>query len=291
MTTPDDRSGSSLFGSLCMNDLRPFGALAPSGFAQWVIERTRAMPPRWVGRRLAMGMRHVALWLMKRDPVDLETFGIRMRLYPYNNICEKRILFTPQYFDPQELELLEKRITDGFTFVDIGANVGWYSLFVASRAGASARILALEPQPEIFDRLTYNIRLNPFGTVKAVACAVADKTGELTLFLDRRNRGESSVKIVGSSPSDTLRVPAVTLLDLLRREGFARVDAVKLDVEGAEDLILAPFFRDAPASLHPSLLVVEDGRDKWQTDLPVLLEQHGYRLVLQTRLNLVYERA
>jgi len=274
-----------------MNDLRPFGALAPSGLSQWVIERTRALPQSWAGRRLAMALRHVALGFMKREPVDLETFGIRMRLYPYNNICEKRILFTPQYFDPQELELLEKRITDGFTFVDIGANVGWYSLFVASRAGASARVLALEPQPEIFDRLTYNIRLNPFGTVKAVACAVADKTGELTLFLDRRNRGESSVKIVGSSPSDTLRVPAVTLLDLLQREGFARVDAVKLDVEGAEDLILAPFFRDAPVSLHPSLLILEDGRDKWQTDLPVLLEQHGYRLVLQTRLNLVYERA
>ncbi len=274
-----------------MNDLRPFGALAPSGFSQWVIERTRALPQSWAGRRLAMGLRHLALGFMKRGPVDLETFGIRMRLYPYNNICEKRILFTPQYFDPEELELLEKRVSDNFTFVDIGANVGWYSLWVASRAGASARILALEPQPEIFDRLTYNIRLNPFGTIKAVACAVADKTGELTLFLDPKNRGESSVKIVGSSPSDTLRVPAVTLLDLLRREGFTRVDAVKLDVEGAEDLILDPFFRDAPASLHPSLFIIEDGRDKWQADLPKLLEGHGYRLALQTRLNLVYEKA
>lgn len=274
-----------------MNDLGPFGALAPSGFVQWVIERTRALPQGWAARRLAMGLRHVALRVMKRGPVDLETFGIRMRLYPYNNICEKRILFTPQYFDPQELELLAKRISDHFTFVDIGANVGWYSLFVASRAGSSARILALEPQPEIFDRLTYNIRQNPFGTIKAVACAVADKTGDLTLFLDPKNRGESSVKIVGSSPSDTLRVPAVTLLDLLRREGFAHVDAVKLDVEGAEDLILDPFFRDAPASLHPSLFIIEDGRDKWQIDLPKLLESRGYRLILQTRLNLVYERA
>ncbi|HZH52428.1 MAG TPA: FkbM family methyltransferase [Microvirga sp.] len=274
-----------------MNDLRPFGALAPTGFAQWAIERTRALPQGWAARRMAMMLRRVALGFMKREPVDLETYGIRMRLYPYNNICEKRILFTPQYFDPQELAVLEKRISDRFTFIDIGANVGWYSLYVASRAGAGARILALEPQPEIFDRLTYNIRQNPFGTVKAVACAVADKTGELTLFLDPRNRGESSVKIVGSSQSDTLRVPAVTLLDLLRREGFDHVDAIKLDVEGAEDLILDPFFRDAPASLHPSLLVIEDGRGQWQIDLPKLLKSHGYRLILQTRLNLVFEKA
>ena len=134
----------------------------------------------------------------------------------------------------------------------MGANVGWYALFVAQEAGPPrARILAVEPQPDIFDRLTYNIRQNPFGTIKAVACAVADKTGELTLFLDPRNKGESSVKIVGSSQTDAIRVPAVTLLDLLSREGFTDVDAIKLDVEGAEDLILDPFFRDAPASLYP----------------------------------------
>ena len=131
----------------------------------------------------------------------------------------------------------------------------------------ATRILAVEPQPEIFDRLTYNIRQNPFGTIKAVDCAVADKTGELTLFLDPRNRGESSVKIVGSSQTDAIRVPAVTLLELLNREGFAQVDAIKLDVEGAEDLDPRPFFRDAPAALYPALFIIEDGRERWQIDL------------------------
>src|SRR3712207_7301176 len=62
------------------------------------------------------------------------------------------------------------------------------------------------------DRLVYNIGQNPFGTVKAVACAVADKAGNLTMFVDPRNRGESSVKIVGAGDEDTMRVPAVTLL-------------------------------------------------------------------------------
>ncbi|MCB5176611.1 MULTISPECIES: FkbM family methyltransferase [Microvirga] len=274
-----------------MNDPRPFGTYAPSGFTRWAIERTRALSGGWAARRLAFLLRRLAVRSLRGAPLDVETLGARMRLYPYNNVCEKRILFTPQFFDPQELALLETRIKEGFAFVDVGANVGGYALFVAARAGRSARILALEPQPEIFDRLTYNIRQNPFGTIKAIACAVADKTGELTLFLDPRNKGESSVKIVGSSQSNAVRVPAVTLLDLLRRENFDRVDAVKIDVEGAEDLILDPFFRDAPASLHPSLIVIEDGRDQWQIDLPKLLEGHGYRLILQTRLNLVYEKA
>jgi FkbM family methyltransferase len=274
-----------------MTDSLPFGAYAPTGFAHWAIERTRGLRPGWATLRLALALRHVATRALGGAPVDIETFGARMRLYPYNNVCEKKALFTPQFFDPEEFEVLARHIGDGFTFVDVGANVGVYSLFVAARAGPKARILAVEPQPEVFDRLTYNIRQNPFGTVKAVACAVADKLGELTLFLDAHNRGESSVKIVGSSQGDTVRVPAVSLLDLLEREGFSAIDAIKLDVEGAEDLILDPFFRDAPESLYPSLFLIEDGRDQWQIDLPKLLEGKGYRLSRQTRLNLVFERA
>jgi FkbM family methyltransferase len=273
-----------------MTDPRPFGTHAPSGFARWAIERTRALPNRWAARRMAHLLRRLAIQSLRGAPVDTEALGARMRLYPYNNICEKKVLFTPQFFDPEELGQLKSAIRDGFTFVDVGANVGAYSLFVAAQAGLGARILAVEPQPDVFDRLAYNIRQNPFGTIKAVACAVADKTGELTLFLDPRNKGESSVKIVGSSQAPMIRVPAVTLLELLTSEGFTRLDALKLDVEGAEDLILDPFFRDAPASLHPALIIIEDGRERWQTDLGRLLAAQGYRLTAKTRLNLIYER-
>jgi len=274
-----------------MTDPRPFGAHAPRGFARWVIERTRTLPNRWPARRLAFMLRRMAINALRGAPVDTEALGVRMRLYPYNNICEKKVLFTPQYFDADELAILEGRIEDGFSFVDIGANVGAYSLFVAARAGPKARILAVEPQPDVFDRLTYNIRQNPFGTIKAVACAIADKAGELTLFLDPRNKGESSVKIVGPTQTGMVRVPAVTLLELLREEGFTRIDAMKLDVEGAEDLILDPFFRDAPESLYPAFFIIEDGRGQWQMDLPELLESKGYRLLVHTQLNLLYERA
>lgn len=273
-----------------MTDPRPFGTHAPSGFARWAIERTRALPNRWAARRMAHLLRRLAIQSLRGAPVDTEALGARMRLYPYNNICEKKVLFTPQFFDPEELGQLRSAIREGFTFVDIGANVGAYSLFVAAQAGLGARILAVEPQPDVFDRLAYNIRQNPFGTIKAVACAVADKTGELTLFLDPRNKGESSVKIVGSSHAPMIRVPAVTLLELLTSEGFTRLDALKLDVEGAEDLILDPFFRDAPASLHPALIIIEDGRARWQTDLGRLLAAQSYRLARRTRLNLIYER-
>lgn len=269
----------------------PYGTFAPKGLVRFILTRTRAMAGGWASRRLIFAMRRLAVRLLDGRPVDVETLGARMRLFPYNNVCEKRVLFTPQFFDAEERALLASRIGDGFTFVDIGANVGAYALFVAALAGPRARILAVEPQPDIFDRLTFNISQNPFGTVKAVDCAVADKTGELTLFLDPRNSGESSVRVIGSSQSRSIRVPAITLLDLLRNEGFTRLDAVKLDVEGAEDIILGPFFENAPDSLLPRLVILENGSGQWQLDLPALLEANGYRRIAQTRLNFVYERA
>jgi FkbM family methyltransferase len=275
-----------------MNDSRPFGDFAPSGITRWVIDRTRGLPEGWAGRRVALMLRHLAMKMLNGLPLDLETFGVRMRLYPYKNVCERRILFTPQYFDADELKILTDRIRPGFTFIDVGSNVGWYALFLAQEAGTAVatRILAVEPQPEIFDRLIYNIRQNPSSTIKAVDCAVADKTGELTLFLDPRNRGEASLKIVNSSQTDAIRVPAVTLIELLNREGLAHVDAIKLDVEGAEDLVLDPFFREAPAALYPALFIVANVPERWQIDVIGLLTSKGYRQVLETKMNLVFER-
>ncbi|KQO66116.1 MULTISPECIES: FkbM family methyltransferase [unclassified Methylobacterium] len=275
-----------------MKDTQPYGTYAPTGLVARIARQTgRISYASWAGRRLALFLRRVAIGLLRGAPLDVERYGARMRLYPYNNNCEKKVLFTPQFFDPEERALLRAKLQPGCTFLDIGANIGAYALFVAAFAGPRARILAVEPQPDVFDRLTYNIAQNPFGTVKAVACAVADKAGELTLFVDPRNRGESSLKIVGTNEGAQIRVPAVPLLDLALGEGIARIDAMKLDVEGAEDLILEPFLRAAPASLHPRLLIVENGTDQWQIDLPALLEQHGYRRIARTRLNLIFERA
>jgi FkbM family methyltransferase len=162
----------------------------------------------------------------------------------------------------------------------------------------SARIRSSSPRgpttrrgsSAIHARLLANIRLNGFTTIKAVDCAVADRAGELTLFIDAKNSGESSLKIVAAGGAEPIKVKARRLIDLVRDEGLERLDAIKLDVEGAEDLILDPFFADAPETLFPSLLIVENATGRWQIDLPDLLDRHGYRKIAETRLNLVFER-
>lgn len=275
-----------------------FGAKDPDDFTRRIIRWTRKMPENWLGKRIAFLLRKIAILRLRGEPVDVEAMGARFRLYPFNNVCEKRILFTPQYFDAAERAMLAAHVAQvkaqgrPYHFIDIGANVGGYSLAVAAQAQGAAKILAVEPQPDVFDRLCFNIAANPGCKVKAIAAAVADRNGELTLFLDARNKGESSVRRVGFEPGrgSSVTVPARTLQHLMGEEGFDRLDAMKLDVEGAEDLILVPFFREAPESLWPDLVVIEDGRDSWPADLVGLFEKSGYKVLSETRLNLILAR-
>lgn len=278
-------------GQGAAQDTAPFGTYAPTPMQARLIAFARRQPETWLGKRLAFLARRLVM-LGLDHPLDVEVFGQKMRLNPFNNVSEKRILFTPQYFDQAEREILRERVGENFVFVDIGANVGGYSLFVAGQAGRGARILAIEPQPIVFDRLVYNIGLNPTGTIKAIACALADKEGEMTLFLPARNKGEASVKYVGTPGGDdrSVQVPARTLMSLLAQENIDHIDAMKIDVEGAEDLILVPFLAEAPRPLLPRLMIIENARDRWETDCIALLQKAGYRQTAETRLNLVMER-
>jgi FkbM family methyltransferase len=270
----------------------PYGTYAPRGILRAILNLTRKLPNNWMGKRVSFFLRRFGIIALKGKPVDITALGAYMRLFPYNNVCEKRILFTQQYFDAEELDVLKSRMKPKFHFIDIGANIGAYTLFVAANSGQGARILAIEPQDDIFARLVYNISLNPFGTVKAISCAVADKDGELTLFVDARNKGESSVKIVsGDRGAGNVRVPAKRLLTILMEEKFERLDAAKLDVQGAEDLILDIFFQEAPASLWPSLLIIEHGDTRWSVDIPDMLLKQGYEVIATTKNNQIYERS
>lgn len=273
------------------NDLSAFGRHAPRGWLAGLVRVARLCSTDWAGRRLAYALRAIAIRALRGQPLDIESLGARMRLYPGNNVAEKNLLFTPQYFDPQERRLLAEKLGADFVFIDIGANVGGYALFAAAQGGTRARVLAIEPQADVFERLVFNVRQNAFANVKALECAVADRDGEITLFVDAANKGETSMRLVGThGAGSAVRVPAKALGTIVADEGYDRIDAIKLDVEGAEDLILEAFFRDVAPRHWPRLLIVEDAPGRWAIDLPALIAAQGYVAILKTRTNVVYER-
>src|SRR2546425_4033275 len=125
-----------------------FGALVPGSFDRAVIASTSRLPDNWLGLRLAIALRRlVTMRLAYPDgALDVVRWGLRLRLHPRDNGCEKNLLFTPQMYEPTELAMLVANIdrakAEGrdYVFIDIGANVGLFSFFVASYAGKRVRI-------------------------------------------------------------------------------------------------------------------------------------------------------
>lgn len=276
-----------------MQDEQPaFGHYRPRGLMAGLIAVTGACSGDWLGKRRAHLLRSIGMAALRGRPLDLAPLGARMRLYPAGNNVEKRLAFTPQYFDAAERDYLCGILREDIVFVDVGADIGGYALFVAARAGGRARILAVEPQPDIFERLVFNIRQNGFATVKALACAVSDRDGPVTLFVNPKDSGETSMRTVNAhARGRQLIVQGRTLAGLIAEEGLARIDVMKLDIEGAEALVLGPFFEDAPPRLWPEVLIVDEASGRFGVDLPALFERCGYAVVRRTATNIIYRRS
>jgi FkbM family methyltransferase len=275
-----------------MNDA-PFGALAPNPFDRAIMALTGRMPDNWAGLKLAMALRRlVTMRMEKAAALDVERWRLRMRLHPRDNGCEKNLLFTPQMYEPPEREELAREIAGvtgrPFVFVDIGANVGLFSLFVASTARA-ARILAIEPEPGNFARLAFNIAANPGLPITPLALALGETEGTASIMLNARDRGGTRM-VADGAQAGGVEVRCRPLLAVIAEAGLTGIDALKIDVEGAEDKVLVPFFRDAPAELWPRLIVIEDSSAEWSTDLFALLASKGYHASSRSRQNVMLRR-
>jgi len=275
------------------NDLSPFGAHRPRGLIRRLLDYTRNAGTHWLAQRSALVARGIGLRRLRATPVDVtvEPIAARMRLYPFNDACEKRLLFTPQYTDRDERAFVAAQIRSDMTFLDVGAGCGATSLFVALRAGPGARILAVEPQPVLYERMVFNLRQNDAPSIKALNCAAADSDGEVVLFFNPFDLSESSIRMVSvEGGGGQTRVAVKSLATLAREAGFGAIDLLKLDIEGAEDLALEPFLTGEPEDLWPRALILAFSPGKWDADLCGLLDSRGYRRIARSRSYLFYQR-
>lgn len=222
--------------------------------------------------------------------MDVLVWGLRLRLRTRGNVSEARLLFMPRFWEPREREILRVRARPGFVFVDAGANVGGYACWVHSLLQGDCTILAVEPDPDLQERLAFNVAANRTN-IRLRRMALGVEAGTLLLRVDPRNRGEN--RVVQAPLPDGARyvaVPVITLLALAVEEGLPRIDALKIDVEGMELPVLGAFFRDAPPHLWPRLILMEHHDTPEHRTLEGSLRHLGYRPCLRTRLNLAMER-
>jgi FkbM family methyltransferase len=218
--------------------------------------------------------------------VDLEVWGLNLRLRSRGNLSEQRLILMPQFLDTTEREALADFLRDGGVFFDIGANAGVYSLWIASLRNPAIHGEAFEPDPELCGLLTANLAANAIANIHLNNCALGRSEGSVVLVSGAGNKGENRVESAASGETG-LSVTMTTLPAFLAAKNIARIDALKIDVEGHEVDVLEPLFTGAPRTTWPRLLICEVTHDG-DHRLGDLLARNGYTLSANGRLNGIY---
>lgn len=177
--------------------------------------------------------------------------GFSIRVDPTDYAVGHTISLTGTY-EPEVTATVRSLLREGSTFVDAGANVGWFSMLAGGVVGPSGRVVAVEPNPTNCALARRSAEDNGYHNVQVFTAALSDRAGVVALETDGSNG--RMVPVDGPPPQPvraSFVVAACTLDSLLEGAGVGQVDLVKLDVEGAEPLVLsgaaAVLARDRPA--------------------------------------------
>jgi len=193
----------------------------------------RAHPVRAVARRIVWRLR----WALVRRPWCIRSAaGFRLWI-PRSG--SGALIYYQGLSEPETARFLARVLQPGMIFLDVGAHFGEYTVMAARWVGSSGRVHAFEPQPSTFALLESNVAANGLENVRLNCCAVADCDGEAT-FWERTEPASSSLSSGG--PRDyavrrAYRVPVRTLDSYCGQHGLLP-DLIKVDVEGAERLVL-----------------------------------------------------
>jgi FkbM family methyltransferase len=178
-------------------------------------------------------------------------------------------------FERAETEFAIEQARPGTVAIDVGANVGMFTVPLALAVGPSGRVLTIEPSPGNVERLERNLDLNSLENVVVEPIAVGDEAGRLVLRLASDPGFHSTAEIAESrSVDESLTVKAETLDQVWLRAHAPNVTFIKIDTEGSEDAVL----RGAEQILRtcqPALLVEAKGRERLR-ELDEWLGRLGY---------------
>jgi FkbM family methyltransferase len=184
-------------------------------------------------------------------------------------------------YETAETDFLKSVFREGDVFIDVGANLGWYSL-VLGRSCPSAQIYAFEPIPSTVETLKKNIGLNRLVNVEAICMGMFDKEGEFDFLFAPDVSGATSLKMVGQSRGEgTVRNVAckVTTLDAFCSSRSITPALIKIDVEGAELMVA----QGAERVLNSTPIILMELLRKWSRafgyhpdDVLDLLSGYGY---------------
>lgn len=225
----------------------------------------------------------LAAWLKKVLGIRRKAVETKEGIFWIDPVSQLAInLVAPHGYEPEMGETLRRYLRPGATFVDIGANEGFFTVQAAKIVGPAGRVLAVEPQGRLQEVIRKNLVLNGLKNVTLVRSAVSDRPGEAKLHISPSTNTGST----GLSQSTRYRVPheAVpmnTLEAILAKAGIQSVDLMKMDIEGfeyeaitgAEKLFREKRVKALALEMHPELMM---GRGKNPEKIEKMLKENGY---------------
>lgn len=159
-------------------------------------------------------------------------------------------------WEPFETSLVLSLLRPGDVFVDVGANVGYFSVLAASMVGPRGAVFAFEPDPDNCRLLRANAELNDLGhCITVVEAALADATGDGQLFLSEDNLGDHQV-YAGTDPRHSVPIALLHGSQFLAQR-LQRLDLLKVDTQGSEFQVLSglmPLLQELP---QPPRIIIE----------------------------------
>src|SRR5882757_317910 len=169
------------------------------------------------------------------------TFGANLPCCA-QDLVQSHILFFGKW-EPNIGYFIARRLKRGSTFVDVGANIGYFSMLGAAVVGDTGKVISIEASPSIFKVLQSNLRHNSCANVHSVNIAVGRETGKMDILLaPGTNLGMTSTLHTRGFALETT-VPADRLSNILDRDS-ERATLIKIDIEGAEPDVLMSILED-----------------------------------------------
>lgn len=223
-----------------------------------------------------------------RGQVHSDVFDFKMRLDP-SEAVDRALLFYPHLYDFREIEFLKSNLYKGDCFLDVGANVGFYSLVASKIVSENGNVLAIEADLYNYSKLKYNIELNSFSNIRPINLGVSDKIEVLKLGINNTgNRGGNS--FLFSNAETGSMVHCDTLSNIILQNGIQSIKGMKIDIEGFEYRVLKKFFSDTNESLYPGFIIVEFFPQHIQAqggDTISLLKDVGYHIHSRSGYNYI----
>jgi FkbM family methyltransferase len=143
-------------------------------------------------------------------------------------------------FEKEETDYVASILEEGDIFIDIGANVGLFSLLVSKIVGEKGKIICFEPSPATFVRLVENVQLNHFKNIDLRNIGLSDKKEELVFFISKNgyDAWNSFAPRYDNILEESISVPVSTLNIELNNIDKSKIKLVKIDVEGWEKFVL-----------------------------------------------------